>query len=493
MEQLFFNKYPIKKPSSLIYSLKKIGDNSINVYGDITCLYDVLSITDKNVNLTELIEVIDKNRNQIRTIISYVKNNANYVDISRLNEYLEYRKINPFTSNSEIALKLMYGNEIGCEMFKQQQSKFSKYYTTEYYLNLGMSYDESLKLINEYKSKKSTKLENFIKKYGKTIGVEKYNTYVNKSKNTIETFKERYGDNWEMKWSKYIKKDSSSFNYALKKANGDVEKAKIIFNDKIKKTTITLDFLIKKYGEIDGKQKWVVINKLKDSSSLDFFINKYGDNQIARDNYFKSNKQKDSSSLQFFINKYGDNGYVKYLEKCKNSDSNSFNFYLKKYGEHRIANEKYIEGQIKRKVKILRASRSSLFYFQPLYDFLINNGLFNKNEIYLGIDGSNEYFLKNSDVLFFYDFTIPSKKIIIEFNGSAWHPNWEKYGLIECEKHFKNKNIDVSLAVKKDITKLNIAKENGYDVLILWEDDGVVKNKEKLYNYLIKKGIEYEN
>ncbi|MFO0007558.1 MAG: hypothetical protein ACK559_41230, partial [bacterium] len=78
-------------------------------------------------------------------------------------------------------------------------------------------------------------------------------------------------------------------------------------------------------------------------------------------------------------------------------------------------------------------------------------------------------------------------------NGKAWHPNWEKYGMIECVNIFNNKNVDAELAVKKDFNKNNLAKENGFDVLILWEEDGVDVNKEKVYNYLLEKGIRYEN
>lgn len=493
MNKLMFNNYPIKKPSSVINVFKKFQDLDIEITGDLNELFDVFGITDTITEPKVLIDFILENRKNIRSIVNYIKNNTSDIDIPRLLRYIQYRQTNPFSSNNEIGLKLMYGDEKGLELFTQQQNKFVKYYSVEYYMGLGYSEEESLIKIQEYKNNKSTKLSNFIKKYGEIEGVVKYKEYVNKSKNTIDTFKERYGDDWEEKWLNYTKKDSSSYDWALKKANGDINEANKIFNDKLKKTTITLEYLVEKYGIGEGTIKWEEIKRLKDSSSLEFFIKKYGDYNTAIIKYEESNRLKDSSSLDFFINKYGEIGYEKYLEKCKKSDCCSFDYFYKKYGDEKIAIEEYKKEQVKRKVKILKASKTSLEIFQSLYDFLISENIISNNDVFLGIDGSKEYFLKNDEFLFFYDFTILSKKIIIEFNGKAWHPNWEKYGMFECINVFNNNNVDAELAVKKDLNKIKLAKENGFDVLLLWEEDGVDINKEKVYNYLLEKGIRYEN
>ena len=492
MGALFFGEFLIKKPSSLVNVIKKIGEKHIEIVGDEYEIFNIFNITDSKISPIEIIKIILENRKQIRTIISYLKNNLNNIDVPRLIEYIEYRKKNPFNSTNEVVLKLMYGNEKGYEIFKKKQINFSKYYTVEYYMSLGLDYDESLKKIQEFKNKKATRLENFIKKHGENVGTKKYNEYINKSKNTIDTFKKRYENEWEQKWSNYIMKDSSSYKSMLKKTNGDVEKAKIMFNNRLKRTTITLKFLIEKYGETDGIKKWNEINLLKDASSLNFFIKKYGNTELAREKYLENNKRKDSNSLGFFNKKYGDDGYIKYVEKCKKSDCNSIDYYNNKYGDE-LGYKKYIEGQINRKVKSSKASKSSLFYLKPLYDYLISDGLVNSNDIYLGIENSTEFFINDGDTIFFYDFTIPSKNIIIEYNGKAWHPNWEKYGFNECLKYFKNKNIQPELAIEKDIKKNNLAKQKGFDVLVLWEEDSVGTNKNKIYNFLKEKGINYES
>ncbi|MDY0215272.1 MAG: hypothetical protein RBS24_07175 [Bacilli bacterium] len=50
------------------------------------------------------------------------------------------------------------------------------------------------------------------------------------------------------------------------------------------------------------------------------------------------------------------------------------------------------------------------------------------DELHVGIKGSKEWCLngkKDKDIekVYFYDFTIPKFKIIIEYNGETYHPN----------------------------------------------------------------------
>lgn len=50
------------------------------------------------------------------------------------------------------------------------------------------------------------------------------------------------------------------------------------------------------------------------------------------------------------------------------------------------------------------------------------------NQIKVGIKGSREWCLSskkenNIQRVYFYDFTLPELKLIIEYNGEAYHPN----------------------------------------------------------------------
>lgn len=493
MNNLIINGHKIKKPSGIIYVFSNLQNNNVVVDGDKNEIINLLEITDQKITPDSLINFFITFSKNIRSLINYISHNKEDLDIERMCKFIEYKKIKPSDSNSEKALKLMYGDKIGSEKFKQQQTKFSKYYDIDYYINLGFSITESLEKIEEFKKNKSTTIENFVKKYGKKIGKQKYQDYVNKSKNTIDNFKKRYGDEWEVKWNHYISKDSSSLNWALKKTNGNDELAQKIFKDKIAKTTITLELLQDKYGVNQGLKKWEEIKRKRNTSDFNFFLEKYKDYEIAKEKYHELNSKKDSSSLNFFIKKYGNDGYDRYKKKCKLSDNKSLNFFLEKFKDYQTAYNMYVETQKTIKVKHLSASKASLLIFQPLYDYLINNNIFNINDIYLGIEGSKEFFLRSDRNIYFYDFTIKSKNLIIEYNGKAWHPNWEKYDIKECVENFKFSLVDPIEVINNDKNKIELAKKNGFDVLVLWEEDGLQFNQQKLKDFLNKKQINYEN
>jgi len=467
-----------------------LDENVIKINGDESFLFKILEISDEKIKPFEIIDIFIKNKKQIRSVIKYIENNKTNIDIDRMVKFLNYKMMNLNDSNSKTFLCLMYGDEIGNEKFKNNQKQFSKYYDKNYYINLGFTEEEALEKIFSYKTKKSTTKINFIKKYGEKEGIQKYDDYVNKSKNTIENFKIRYGSEWLEKWENYIKKDSSSLSWALKKSNGDVEKSKQIFDEKNKKTTINLNFFKKKYGDNIYIEKYIENNLKKDNSSLNYFLKKYDDLEKSLKEYKIKNQKKDSNSLDFFKKKYDENGELLYKEKCKLSDNKSLGYFIKKENDYEKGFKKYQETKEKLFVKILKASKSSLRHFKPLYDFLIEN---NYDDVYLGVENNKEYFIKDKKNIYFYDFTLKNKKIIIEYNGSYWHPNWEKHEINESIKKFKNKIVDPIKVINKDKEKINIAINNGFEVLILWEEDGFYFNEEKLKNFLNKKGINYEN
>lgn len=72
-------------------------------------------------------------------------------------------------------------------------------------------------------------------------------------------------------------------------------------------------------------------------------------------------------------------------------------------------------------------------------------------------------------------------KIIIEFYGNYWHAN-PKLFKAEDIFHHKLKAKDIW---KKDKERINILKNNGFKILIVWQDD-YQKNKQKCIDDLIK-------
>ena len=109
-----------------------------------------------------------------------------------------------------------------------------------------------------------------------------------------------------------------------------------------------------------------------------------------------------------------------------------------------------------------RTSKESLRFFTPLYKELRKMGI-EKLDIYWGISGSKEFFLKDTDgATYAFDFTIKSLKYVVEYNGSFWHsrPD-EKY------RGFLNET-DI---IAKDLKKSKLLSAQGYSLIVVWDTD----------------------
>jgi very-short-patch-repair endonuclease len=129
-----------------------------------------------------------------------------------------------------------------------------------------------------------------------------------------------------------------------------------------------------------------------------------------------------------------------------------------------------------------KASKSSLKVFNEVIRWCLDNNI-DYDDIYIGIDNKNEFFLRDNinDRFFMYDFTIKSKKIIIEYHGIAFHAkkndkNWKNVFTNESSKeNIKNKNIKNNLAISK-----------GFKILEIWSDDDVEFNIQKCKKFIKK-------
>lgn len=80
----------------------------------------------------------------------------------------------------------------------------------------------------------------------------------------------------------------------------------------------------------------------------------------------------------------------------------------------------------------------------------------------LNVEFKQQYYIK--DIHQFCDVFIPSKKLIIEFNGSYWHGDKRIYNenkLNKCQK----------ARITKDCIKKEWAVQHGYKILFIWELD----------------------
>jgi hypothetical protein len=356
----------------------------------------------------------------------------------RFEKLLELKTLNPYSSGIEYH-KLLYGDNFE-EMWNEKNSKIVTPYKEDYWMRMGYTMEESTNMVKKYKKNKSTTLDNFIIKYGKDEGYKLFDSFKEKSKQTLDKFKIRYGDSGIDRWNNYkLTKNSCSFDWALRKCNGDIEKAKILYSDRIESTKIDKD---KKIIELGGEEQY--------------------------------------------------NDYIKDLNERKKIN---FNYYLKKNnGDYLLATNEYTEILKSRRIKFGSASKISLLYFLPIVEYLNQKKIRN----FVEIEESKHFFLydKINSRSYCYDFCIMDleTKAIIEFNGIKWHPRLDKYSINEY------KGISVYLKTDKkireaheyDMEKKRIAEDNGFSYLVIWDSDPADVNINLIEEFLNKNKIKYK-
>lgn len=222
-----------------------------------------------------------------------------------------------------------------------------------------------------------------------------------------------------------------------------------------------LSNFIKKYGKIDGTIKYEeYIKKLKYSHSEQYYIDKLGKEDGIK--YWTGlSVKKDSMSLSYWTKRLGDEQLAlemhnKRLRETKRSLEN----YIRKYGEE----QGIINYQISNSI-----SNSSIKYFDELTTEIIKLGFINStSDVQYGYKNEKAIYDNLSNTCYFYDYTIKKYRIIIEYNGIAWHPK-EMY---DSEfKHPHDKINSSAYYYSRDKHKLDIARKYNYNVIVVWEDD----------------------
>lgn len=98
--------------------------------------------------------------------------------------------------------------------------------------------------------------------------------------------------------------------------------------------------------------------------------------------------------------------------------------------------------------------------------------------------------IKGQNRYFFFDIFI-NPNIIIEVNGDYWHGNPKIYKENDIILKGSSNEYTVKEKWEKDNNKINIAKELGYKILIVWEKDikeNMQQVERNIHNYLIENG-----
>jgi hypothetical protein len=295
--------------------------------------------------------------------------------------------------------------------------------------NKSSFYKENWKDLEEYKKSQRRDINFFKKKYDNNWEIEykKYKNKISKS-NSLERYILEYGEKDGLEVFNLIssKKDSMSFKFFLEKNLNDYNKALIDFQNRKKSVVLNIDGFVNRDGIELGNYKYNNFIDKKRNKMLDLLSN-----MTIEERY-----KKYSMSIDNLCSKYGCiDGKIKY--------DNWVNSCL---------------------VPMLRASKESMIIFNRVIDYLNNINIL---DFYVGYMDKSEYFLKDGSKIFFYDFTIKSLKIIIEYNGVAFHPKLEN---LDDFKSIYNRLSSIELYNKQKY-KVDFAKSKGFKVLEIWSDD----------------------
>lgn len=295
----------------------------------------------------------------------------------------------------------------------------------------------------------------FISKYGEVDGTTRFNAYVNKWKNSISKHdKKDLYSKWKNIPDYYLDKinPETGLNYTLDEANLKIS------ND-----------LSKGFKKVwreyrNGERDKSILN-----TTLDYYISK---GMTTDEATIELKKRQATFSLEKCIQRYG-------LEKGLDVFKKRNDKWLSTLDSKSYEEKKDI---------LLRKTRNFPRYSRESKEFF--DSLMEKAKIFLdeGVEvfyGDNEMVLWNYEKgrPYFYDFSIPKHKLIIEYNGSAFHPNYLLLNKEQLEKWkcpYTKQNAESKYMI--DQYKINFAKKLGYSLIEIWDTD----QYDKKIKYCIK-------
>lgn len=197
----------------------------------------------------------------------------------RFHQYQQYRTNKKTDSYSTMYYQLKYGNEWEQHYQSRQISRTSPYHI-EHYTSKGLTINEANEQILLLKEKTSPKIEKFIEKYGEINGKQKFNEKFRRHKNYLE--------------------------YWIKKTNGNVELAELLFDDYKKSSSPKcIDFYLKKGFTAQEAKELISKHQLENAGvHRQYYENKgYSEREIDAI-LEKINSKKDSASINFIKARY---------------------------------------------------------------------------------------------------------------------------------------------------------------------------------------------
>lgn len=254
-----------------------------------------------------------------------------------------------------------------------------------------------------------------------------------------------------IRWNQYRDKQaySNSFEYKKIKNGMNIDE----FNAFNKSRAITLENMIGKYGEIIGTEKF----------------NSYRLKQVSNGN-----------SLEYFVKKYGEiDGFIKHKKVCF-LKGHSVDSYIERHGDVDRAMSLYSSFLLKVSCNTSSTSKVATEMFNDIFSKMPAN-LHSKTYFNSPFNNKKEFVIADTinKKCYLYDFVISSLKLCIEFNGNYWHANPRYYSSGDI---IRNKTVDSIWSYDKN--KIEAIENRGFQVIIVWEDE-YINNKLDIINFIL--------
>lgn len=289
----------------------------------------------------------------------------------------------------------------------------------------------------------------------------------------IKNYPELSTSEQEKLWHEYVRKNNYQCKEYYLKNNVSEEEAEKLKNEKIK---IAANKISKKVsGELNGMHSSKTSQEKRNSISprnIAFYERKYP--ELSHEEHLKLQKEFFEKNRLAVKNAIKPTNIEYYLNQGMNEDDArealhdrqaTFSLYkcVQQYGETKGL-EIFNNRQKIWNKKLQKTFNSGKFTQSPIARELFN---LIKEKLNL-INSVEEKYIFNDSLHKGYLFDFCYKNKLIEFNGDYWHANPLFYG---PQSFIKAKNKRAELIWEYDNIKIKTAKDQGYDVLTIWESE----------------------
>ena len=189
------------------------------------------------------------------------------------------------------------------------------------------------------------------------------------------------------------------------------------------------------------------------------------------------------TQLAYWINKGLSEGEAK-LKLKERQHTFSMEKCIEKYGEE-DGRRIFVERQNKWQKSLLENGNLKCGYSkisQELFDEIIKHyDLDETIEVFYATRNKEYYISKLNNEFYQYDFVDIKKKKIIEYNGDQFHANPGLFTENDHPNPFR-KELTSKVIWEKDKNKKNAATEKGFEVLVIWDSEYRLGNKQEVIN-----------